>query len=228
MWPVEPKSVAQVSNPLPLLAWRRLARSCAAEDAKRGEEAPAKLQCCFGAMNAPDVIALQRSWLSLRLQSASIFMEQYAPVAIFRSICCRVLRVGRLGGGRHGLWQAGAAYVAAIALLFQALLFPAGCVTGAQDSPDASFGSLAGTWICTAQHGDDGKAQHPGGSKSGHDNGACCLSAACCAAILAVASAAIDLAPSSKQIFVPESWRVPAGTATPAPRNRGPPSVLLA
>ena len=121
---------------------------------------------------------------------------------------------GAFRGGRHGLWQAGAAYVAAIALLFQALLFPAGCVTGAQDSPDASFGSLAGTWICTAQHGDDGKAQHPGGSKSGHDNGACCLSAACCAAILAVANAAIDLAPSSKQIFVPESWRAPAGTAT--------------
>ncbi len=60
MWPVEPKSVAQVSNPLPLLAWGRLARSCAAEDAKRGEEAPAKLQRCFGAMNAPDVIALHR------------------------------------------------------------------------------------------------------------------------------------------------------------------------
>jgi hypothetical protein len=179
-------------------------------------------------MNAPDVIALPRSWLPLLRQSASIFMEQYAPVAIFRSIRCRVLRVGRLGGGRHGLWRAGAAYVAAIALLFQALLFSAGCVTGAQDFPDASFENLSGAWICTAQHGDDGKAQHPGGSKSGHDNGACCLSAACCAAILAVASAAIDLAPSGKQIFVPESRRAPAGTATHVPRNRGPPSVLSA
>ena len=125
-------------------------------------------------------------------------------------------------GSRHR--QAGAAYLAAIALLFQALLFP-GCLTGAQEnSPEALFEGLSGTWICTVQRG-DGNVQHPPGGKSSHNHGPCCFSSSCCSAVLAGGSAAIEVKSSSRQIFALESWSPPAGISAAAPRNRGPPSL---
>jgi len=132
-----------------------------------------------------------------------------------------------LRGGKLGFWRAGVAYAAAIALLFQALLFPAGCVAGAhEDAAEALLAGLSGA-LCTAHQDDGGKGQSGDGT-SKHDRGACCFSAACCGAVLAANSSQIEFKPAGNQVFVPEAWRAPAGTAIPAPRNRGPPIALLA
>jgi hypothetical protein len=128
-------------------------------------------------------------------------------------------------GAKHRGWKGAVAHVAMIALLFRALLVPAGCPVPLDAGALTSSNSPA--IICSVHGGQDagGAADPDGGAgkKSHHTSPAC--ASACCAVAVPVA-ASIDLPSAGQPVFHLETWHAPAGAAGLALRNRGPPVTL--
>jgi hypothetical protein len=129
-----------------------------------------------------------------------------------------------MGGAKHRVWQGAAAYVAAIAMLFRALLVPAGCTVPADARALDGFAAV----ICSVHAGGSDTPQ-PGDApgKTSHHH-TVCTSTTCCAFAVPAAAPDLDLLTSGKSAFALEIWRAPEGAASLVPRNRGPPLTLSA
>ncbi len=130
-------------------------------------------------------------------------------------------------GAKHRGWQGAVAHVAMIALLFRALLVPAGCPVPPDAGPLTSVDSPA-IHICSVHGGQDtGGAADPdagSGKKSHHTSPAC--ASACCAVAAPVAAALFDPPSAGQRVFNIETRQAPASAACLALRNRGPPVTL--
>jgi hypothetical protein len=133
--------------------------------------------------------------------------------------------------GKQRGWQGAVAHVAMIALLLRAVLLPAGCfvsLAAAASADDGAVSDSAAVQICTLHGGQDagGSADPDAGSgkKSHHTSPAC--ASACCTVAVPAAVAVFNPPSAGLPAFNIESWRTPAGAASLALRNRGPPSTL--
>ena len=129
-----------------------------------------------------------------------------------------------MGGAKHRVWQGAAAYVAVIALLFRALLVPAGCTEPANAGALDGFAAV----ICPLNAGGSGTPQSGDGPGESSHHHSACLSCTCCAVAVPVAVPDLDVLTSGKPAFALEIWRAPEGAASLVPRNRGPPLTLSA
>ncbi len=129
-----------------------------------------------------------------------------------------------MGGAKLRVWQVAAAHVAAIALLFRAVLVPAGCTAPANAVALDGFAAV----ICSINAGGSDTPQSGGDPANSSHHHTACASSTCCAAAVPVAAPDLDVLTSGKPVFAQEIWRAPADAAHLVPRSRGPPVTRTA